>query len=74
MIHNTQVVHASGSFNSSGYTRKSIVRDIEPATSVRVAPMDISALEQRRMHGAAPKCSRNNLECIVGPSSVLSSW
>jgi hypothetical protein len=74
MIDNVQVVHASGSFNASGYSLKRASRDIQQPANVVVAAMDISALEQSRTHGAAPKCSRNNLECIVGPSSVLSSW
>ncbi|CAM3122556.1 hypothetical protein ACWYXK_27800 [Janthinobacterium lividum] len=73
MISNTQVVHGTGSFNTSGYSLKRASRDIAPASNVAVAALDIAALENSRMHGAAPKCSRNNLECIVGPSTVLSS-
>lgn len=73
MIDNTQVVHAAGLFNSSGYSLKRSGRDLEQATNVSVVAMDISTLESGRMHGAAPKCSRNNLECIVGASTVLSS-
>lgn len=74
MKNGSQVVHANGLFNNSGYALKHSARDLGKKLTVHGEVVAIEQVEMRRTGDSALPCSRNHLESIVGASTVLSSW